>query len=546
MSKSAKSASVRSRALRRLSPSPKPYKNPSAPTEQRVDDLVSRMTLEEKISQLMNDSPAIDRLGDPRLQLVERVPPRRRPRRPRHRLPRNHRPRRHLGHRRCIFRVATAISDEARAKHHEFVRRGKRNIYQGLTFWTPNINLFRDPRWGRGMETYGEDPYLTGRMAVAVHQRPARRRSQVSEDRRHRQTLRRPQRPRIRAPHLRRRRRRHRPPRHLPAAVRSRHQGRRRLFRHVRLQQRRRHCPPAPIPGCSTRSCASNGASRATWSPTAARSATSTCSHKSVADRIRGRRRSPSKPAPTSTAASNTQTCCPPSSQGLISEAEIDRAVRRLLLARFRLGMFDPPEMVKYAQIPYSVNDSPAHRELALETARKSIVLLKNDATRCLSASRSRPSPSSAPTPTMLDVLLGNYNGIPTAPVTPLAGIRAKLGATPKCIYARGSDLAANMPNFEASSRHRPLRPQGRVLQQRQFRLASISSARTDLSQFRPERRHGSRNPKPLFTRVDAKIDFEWWDGAPRADMNDDDFGVRWTGTSPRPSPAPINSAPSA
>ena len=65
-----------------------------------------------------------------------------------------------------LFSVATAISDEARAKHQEFVRRGKRGIYQGLTFWTPNINIFRDPRWGRGMETYGEDPYLTGRMAV--------------------------------------------------------------------------------------------------------------------------------------------------------------------------------------------------------------------------------------------------------------------------------------------------------------------------------------------------------------------------------------------
>ena len=65
-----------------------------------------------------------------------------------------------------MFRVATAISDEARAKHHEFVRRGKRGIYQGLTFWSPNINIFRDPRWGRGHETYGEDPYLTGQMGL--------------------------------------------------------------------------------------------------------------------------------------------------------------------------------------------------------------------------------------------------------------------------------------------------------------------------------------------------------------------------------------------
>ena len=94
------------------------------------------------------------------------MPARRGARRPRHRVSGDHRPRRHLGRRALIFRVATAISDEARAKIHEFVRRGKRDIYQGLTFWTPNINIFRDPRWGRGMETYGEDPYLTGRMAV--------------------------------------------------------------------------------------------------------------------------------------------------------------------------------------------------------------------------------------------------------------------------------------------------------------------------------------------------------------------------------------------
>ena len=89
------------------------------------------------------------------------MPARRRAGRPGDRLSTDHRARRYLGYG-ADLRVATAISDEARAKHHEFVRRGKRNIYQGLTFWTPNINLFRDPRWGRGMETYGEDPYPHG------------------------------------------------------------------------------------------------------------------------------------------------------------------------------------------------------------------------------------------------------------------------------------------------------------------------------------------------------------------------------------------------
>src|ERR1700730_4260698 len=142
------------------------YKDPAVPIDRRVAGLVSRMTLEEKISQLMNDSAAIDRLDVPAYNWWNECL---------HGVARAGRatvfpetiglaaPR----DTDLLLRVSTAISDEARAKYHEFVRRGKRNIYQGLTFWTPNINLFRDPRWGRGMETCGEDPYLTGRMAVA-------------------------------------------------------------------------------------------------------------------------------------------------------------------------------------------------------------------------------------------------------------------------------------------------------------------------------------------------------------------------------------------
>ena len=141
------------------------YQNPSAPMEKRVDDLLGRMTLPEKISQLMNDSAAIPRLSIPAYNWWNECL---------HGVARAGRATvfpETIGlaatwDRDLIFRVATAISDEARAKNNEFVRLGKRNIYQGLTFWTPNINLFRDPRWGRGMETYGEDPFLTGRMAV--------------------------------------------------------------------------------------------------------------------------------------------------------------------------------------------------------------------------------------------------------------------------------------------------------------------------------------------------------------------------------------------
>jgi beta-glucosidase len=143
-----------------------PYLNPDLSVDERADDLVSRMTAEEKIAQLMNAAAAIPRLGIPQYEWWNEAL---------HGVAR--------AGAATVFpqaigmaasfdtalmhEVATAISDEARAKHHEFVRRGERNRYQGLTFWSPNINIFRDPRWGRGQETYGEDPYLTSRMGVA-------------------------------------------------------------------------------------------------------------------------------------------------------------------------------------------------------------------------------------------------------------------------------------------------------------------------------------------------------------------------------------------
>jgi beta-glucosidase len=143
-----------------------PYLNPALPIDVRVDDLVGRMTLEEKISQTLNNAPAIDRLGIPAYEWwnealhgvaragVATVFPQA------------------IGlaamwDESQMLRVASVISDEARAKHHEFVRHGRRGRYQGLTFWSPNINIFRDPRWGRGMETYGEDPFLTGILGIA-------------------------------------------------------------------------------------------------------------------------------------------------------------------------------------------------------------------------------------------------------------------------------------------------------------------------------------------------------------------------------------------
>ena len=144
---------------------PHKYMDTNFSFKERAADLVSRMTLEEKVSQMLHEATAIERLGIPeynwwneclhgvgRAGLATVFP-------------------QAIGmgamwDDSMMYRIANVVSDEARAKHHDFARRGKRGYYQGLTFWTPNINIFRDPRWGRGMETYGEDPYLTGEMAV--------------------------------------------------------------------------------------------------------------------------------------------------------------------------------------------------------------------------------------------------------------------------------------------------------------------------------------------------------------------------------------------
>src|SRR5499426_4175241 len=148
-----------------IMPAP-PYLNPSLSPEKRADDLVSRMTLEEKVSQMMNAAPAIERLGIPEYEWWNEGL---------HGVAR-------AGYATVfpqaiglaatwdtdlMFRVADVISTESRAKYNEAIRQNNHGRYYGLTFWSPNINIFRDPRWGRGQETYGEDPFLTGRMAVA-------------------------------------------------------------------------------------------------------------------------------------------------------------------------------------------------------------------------------------------------------------------------------------------------------------------------------------------------------------------------------------------
>jgi beta-glucosidase len=505
------------------------YKNPDIAIEKRIADLVSRMTLEEKVSQMMNESAAIPRLDIPAYNWWNECL---------HGVARAGRATvfpEPIGlaatwDPALLFRMATAVSTEARAKHNEFVRKGKRGIYQGLTFWTPNINLVRDPRWGRGMETYGEDPYLVGRMAVqfikglqgddpaylkvvatakhfAVHSGPEALRHSFDarvED------------ADLRASYL----------PHFDAAIREGGAY------SVMCAYNRVDGEPA----CASPRLLADILRKEWGFPGYV---VSDCG--AVGDIFQGHKVAASMAEAAARAVragtdldcgSEYRALLPAVQQRLIAESEIDTAVRRLVTARFRLGMFDPPEKVAYARIPYTEVDSAAHRALALETARKSIVLLKNQDGVLPLRKSIRTLAVIGPNADSVDVLLGNYNGEPTEPVTPLEGIRRKLGKRTEVIYAHGSDLAANLPAMQTVPAS-ALFTTSDAAHRSGLNGEYYNSASFNGRIYRAPGRPGAPvDPtlKPVFTRIDPQIDFKWWDGAPRPDMDDDNFGVRWTG----------------
>jgi beta-glucosidase len=410
------------------------------------------MTLEEKVSQMMDAAPAIERLGIPAygwwneaLHGVARA-----------------------GYATVfpqaiglaaswdttlMHRVADVISTEARAKHHEFIRQNQRARYGGLTFWSPNINIFRDPRWGRGQETYGEDPYLTGRLGVefvkglqgddpkyfkviatpkhyAVHSGPEPQRHTFdapSSERDLRET-------------------------YLPAFRATIVEGK---AYSVMCAYNRLNTEP-----CCTNKKLMTDILRGEWKFSGY--VVSDCG---AIDDIYLRHKYLKTEAEASALAvkAGTDLTCGREyrslvkavKDGLIDESEIDIAVKRLMTARFRLGMFDPPEMVRYGQIPFSENDSPAHRELALQAARESMVLLKNDNHTLPLKKDIKTVAVIGPNADVLEVLLGNYNGTPSKYVTPLAGIKSKVSPNTTVLYAAGTYKigTASLPNGEKALR---------------------------------------------------------------------------------------------
>ncbi len=487
-----------------------PYMNLTLPIDQRVDDLVSRMTLDEKVSQMMNGADAIPRLGVPKYDWWSEGL---------HGIARS-------GYATVfpqaigmaaswdtglIGNISTTISTEARAKYSQAIRDNIHSIYFGLTIWSPNINIFRDPRWGRGQETYGEDPFLTGRLGVsfveglqgndprylktvatskhfAVHSGPESSRHRFNVD----------------------------PSAHdledtyLPAFRATVTEG------HADSVM----CAYNSVDGFPA--CASKMLLEQTlrhdWGFNGY--VTSDCGAIDDFFSAEGHHFSPDAAHASATAVlAGTDTNCGDSykalvkavQQNLLPESAINTAVKRLFIARFRLGMFDSPSSVPYAQIPFSEVDSAPHRALSLEAARESMVLLKNENGALPLKRDIRTIAVVGPNAASLPALEGNYNAVPSHPVLPLDGIIHEFSGA-KILYSQGSAYVEGAP----------------VPVPRTILHPSVTSSEQGLKgeYFASSNFSG----KPVLARIDPQVDFDWNAASPAPGVPAKDFGVRWTG----------------
>lgn len=495
-----------------------PFRNPALPIEQRVNDLVGRMTLEEKVSQMVHTAAAIPRLGIPEynwwseglhgvaregyatvfpqaIGLAATFDPD------------------------LLHREADVIATEFRAKYWERLKeKGYTDWYHGLTVWSPNINIFRDPRWGRGQETYGEDPFLTAEMGTAyvtglegndpkylkalatpkhfaVHSGPEPTRHEVDvkvsnhdlEDT------------------------------YLPAfratvtagagsvmCAYNAIDGKPACAQPMLLQEHLRddwHFNGYVVSDCGA---ASDIALHHHYTATLEEGMAAAV--KAGMDIICA--------WPAQQIAMERDAVLKAAQTGLLPEADIDRAVKRLFTARMKLGMFDPPEDVPYSKITIAENDTEPHRQLALSAARETLVLLKNSDHILPLGTKYKTIAVIGPNADSVDPLLGNYNGTPSKPVTVLDGIRKRFGDA-NVIYAQGSGLTG-LP-VEAVP--------GDALKD--------DSGQPGLTgeYFHGTLRADAAGPQqtPVMTRTDADINFAWRDGA--SPELKEDFSVRWTGT---------------
>jgi beta-glucosidase len=494
------------------------YMDTALPVEQRVDDLIGRMTLEEKVSQMRDHATAIPRLGVPKYdwwneglhgvafagyatnfpQVIGMAA---------------------TWDTNLVHRMGDTISTEARAKYNQAMREDHHEMFFGLTFWAPNINIFRDPRWGRGQETYGEDPFLTGRMGVAfvtglqgddpkflklvstpkhyaVHSGPEPLRHKFNVDV---------------SPH-------DLEDTYLPAfraAVTEAHaqsvmcaynaiDGAPACANTMLLHDHLRdawHFDGYVVSDCAAVADVNTGHH---FSPDMAHAAAAAV--KAGTDLECGFGKGQAYPALVDALHEN-----------LITEAEIDTALRRLFTARFRLGMFDPPSSYAYGRIAVSENNSAQHRQLSLQAARESIVLLKNEnKTLPLKSGLARIAVI-GPTAELVQSLQGNYNGPPPSPIYPLNGIEKRFSSS-KISYAQGSSL---VEGFAMPIEHSALHP------------ASGTGDGLTAEYFNSKDLTGP----PVLKRTDRNVNFNWDKVVPVAGLQRDNYSVRWSGTFTPPGP---------
>jgi beta-glucosidase len=496
-------------------PSPA-YLDTSLPVEKRVDDLISRMTLEEKVRQMQNTAPAIPRLGVPSYDWWSEAL---------HGVARS-------GYAtvfpQAIGMAATwdfnmvhlegeTIATEARAKYNQAQREDNHSIFFGLDFWSPNINIFRDPRWGRGQETYGEDPYLTAKLGVAFVT------GLQGDDPKYFKAIATPKHYAVHSgPDPDRHRFNVQPSPHdiedtyLPA------------FRATIVEGHADSIMCAynavdGVPACASKFLLEDTL-REAWKFQGY--VTSDCG--AVEDITTGHKFSPDNVHGSALAVlAGTDTTCGDEyvalvqavKDGLIKQSEIDTSLKRLFIARFRMGMFDPPNAVAFNQIPYSEDDSPQHRQLALRAARESIVLLKNQDGALPLKSSLKTIAVIGPNAESLAALEGNYNGQPSHPVYPLDGIRKRFASKARVLYSQGSPYLVEQPLPVPRTVFRTSEGAGKE------GLKAEYFSNTDLS------------GKPVLTRVDPQIQFDWDAAAPVPGVSKKAFAVRWTGTLTPPGP---------
>lgn len=423
------------------------FQDTSLPFEKRVNDLVSRLTLEEKVGQMLNNAPAIERLGIPaynwwneclhgvaRTSYKVTVYPQA------------------IGmaatfDKNSLHQMADYTAEEGRAINNESIKTGSRSIYLGLTYWTPNINIFRDPRWGRGQETYGEDPYLTGALGKAFVT------GLQGND-----------------------------PKYLKAAACAKHyavhsgpESSRHEFNakindydlwDTYLPAFRNLVVNAKVAGvmcaynafkgqpCCGNDLLMNNILRKEWNFKGY--VTSDCGaiddfyerHKTHKDAESAAADAVLHGTDVECGDVTYKTLVSAVKHGKLTEQQLDVSVKRLFTIRFRLGMFDPPAMVRYAQIKTTVLQSSAHMALSLKMARQSIVLLKNQGNILPLSKHLKKIAVVGPNASNALSILGNYNGTPSKLVTALQGIKVKLGTATEVFYIRGTNFVGN-PNYK-------------------------------------------------------------------------------------------------